>query len=114
MSEQPISTDPQVHLRHNLNELLEEKSRLDRQLPSLIASVEYVKERQATLNAAIAKLRPLIRQEPPEPFVTHYWGRRAMSPCGREVASAYSINGHGYSTEWADVDCPACLNNRPT
>lgn len=44
-----------------------------------------------------------------EPIVMHYWGDNATSPCGRYVASAYSTNGHGYTSNWTEVDCPACL-----
>lgn len=47
-----------------------------------------------------------------EPIVMHYWGENAASPCGRSVASAYSANGHGYTSEWSEVDCPACLATR--
>lgn len=46
-------------------------------------------------------------------MTTHYWGDNATSPCGRAVASAYGTSGHGYSSEWANVDCPACLAERP-
>ena len=45
-------------------------------------------------------------------MVMHHMGEAwsTKSPCGREPASVYSgVMGHGYSTDWADVDCPACL-----
>lgn len=44
-----------------------------------------------------------------EPIVMHYWGSNATSPCGRYVTSVYSTNGHGYTSNWAEVDCQKCL-----
>jgi hypothetical protein len=53
-------------------------------------------------------------------FTMHHMGLAfsMYSPCGREPASVYSgVQGHGYTTDWSEVDCPDCLAKwvgRPT
>jgi hypothetical protein len=48
-------------------------------------------------------------------IIMHHMGKTFsnFSPCGREPMSVYSgVMGHGYTTDWADVDCPACLEEK--
>jgi hypothetical protein len=43
----------------------------------------------------------------------HYWGENATSPCGRYVGEVYQgVRGHGYVSNWNDVDCEKCLKEK--
>lgn len=45
-------------------------------------------------------------------LTTHHMGNGLTSPCGLEPASVYNGFQGGFSTDWADVDCAACLDTR--
>jgi hypothetical protein len=46
-------------------------------------------------------------------LTTHQMGNGRFSPCGLEPASVYSGYEGGFSTDWTDVNCPACLTHQP-
>lgn len=46
-------------------------------------------------------------------YITHHMGDGYASPCGLEPAAVYRGFQGAFSTDWADVDCPACLTKRP-
>ena len=46
-------------------------------------------------------------------MITHHMGTGLLSPCGLEPASVYTGFQGGFSTDWSDVDCPACLAKAP-
>ena len=48
-----------------------------------------------------------------ESLTMHHMGDGMLSPCGVEPASVYSGYEGGFSTDWADVTCPACLAKAP-
>lgn len=46
-------------------------------------------------------------------MITHHMGTGLASPCGLEPAAVYRGLQAGFTTDWADVDCPACLAKAP-
>lgn len=46
-------------------------------------------------------------------LTTHHMGDGLSSPCGLEPASVYRGFQGGFTTDWAEVDCAACLAKAP-
>jgi hypothetical protein len=54
-----------------------------------------------------------VRPDTPEGIVTHHMGNGLRSPCLLQPADVYSGLQAGFTTDWSDVDCPACLEAKP-